>query len=351
MEGAYAGLVMKSGMEIGMRRGKRRAIHLPGELRISRDGGASIQKLFGLGELARIAKYAERQAGRVWLAIAPATERFGMRLAVLQQGGSGLKAVFEGGHLGRVEIILDDRGRAKNLTVGAEYSIAILPNKAFFEMYERRSIPTGGGGRSEPQGLGEARLRNFEDLMKGRVGMALDVATGIKVYLKTLLESCAVTCGNISPSMLKRTKEWLGDKNASFVAYDAEIGFPFKNREFDLAICDAFLEYVKDPIRVLKEMAGLLREGGELFLLEPVKALTSVEEFYPQDLWELALWRPIHDEGFKGEIIENELRRLGFEALERRTMEFEYPIYGVEKFRQEVVRFVKTTNKVINKVR
>ncbi len=333
------------GMEIGMRRGKKRAIHLPGELRVALDGSAEIQKLYGLGELASITKCKDVRAGTVWLAIAPATDKEGMRLAELKKSGSEVKAVFEGGTLSRIEVFLDDRGRARNLGIEAEYSIAILPKKAFFEFYERMSIPAGGRGRSEPQELGELRLRNFQDLMKGRAGKVLDAATGIKGYLKSLAEKCTITCGNISPSMLKRTREWLGTANAGFVAYDAEFGFPFKDGEFDLAICDAFLEYVDDPIKVLRRIAGLLRPEGELFLLEPISALAEAEEFYPQDLWEFALWRPIHDKGFNGSALEKELGGLGFEAVERKTMEFEYPMHGDERFRQEVVRLVKSRTK------
>jgi len=44
---------------------------------------------------------------------------------------------------------------------------------------------------------------------------------------------------------------------------------PFADGVYDAAICTQTLEHVKDPLRVVKELARVLKSGGQLFLSAP----------------------------------------------------------------------------------
>ncbi|MEE8402550.1 MAG: hypothetical protein V3R93_02240, partial [Candidatus Hydrothermarchaeaceae archaeon] len=81
----------------------------------------------------------------------------------------------------------------------------------------------------------------------------------------------------------------------------------------------------------------LVKKDGELLLLGPIKS--TVQDFYPQDLWEIALWRPRHDPFFNDRCMEETLKEKGFEIIEKREMRFRYPIYGPEEFCQSIVKF------------
>ncbi len=327
-------------MEIGMREGKRRAIHLPVRVEV-KSGGAIARSLYGDDEIARIEHAAGLEDGAYWLVVVPSTgEGDAMRLDELRAAGSSLSAKFTGGSFRSIDVRLDNRGRARNLEASADYSIRILPWKKFFEMYERRSIPVGKGRRCEPDETGKVRLRNIQEMARCNRGRALDAATGIKEYLLPIAEKCALICGNISPSMLLRTRAWL--EKGAFVAYDVESGFPFKTASFDLIICDALLEYLDEPPKVLGDVARVLKKKGELLLLEPIRPLSAVRDFYPQDLWEAAVWRPMHDDAFNAAAFERTLRDGGLGVVERRAMFFEYPIYGGERFQQDIVRLSKS---------
>jgi ubiquinone/menaquinone biosynthesis C-methylase UbiE len=123
------------------------------------------------------------------------------------------------------------------------------------------------------------------------------------------------------------------------VAYDIEEGLPFKYHTFDLVICDALLEYVADCHEALAQTSGLVKKGGKLLLLEPVKS--TVSEFYPQDLFEIALWRPRRDPLFNERCVEETLKARKFELVDRREMRFSYPIFEKEEFCQSIAKFQK----------
>ncbi|MEE8168733.1 MAG: methyltransferase domain-containing protein [Candidatus Hydrothermarchaeales archaeon] len=339
-------------MEIGMRRGKRRAIHVLGEVHDASKEKVEVKKLYSDEWLCSIHGEHEIKEGLTWVSIVPTegVARGAVRLMELKRGRKELLALFErekGGKSKKVEIKLDDRGRAKKLRVGEEYFVDLLSRKAFFERYERMSIAVGKGKRSEPNRIGEARIENFREMIDVQKGTSFDVATGIKEYLRILSKEGFTALGNISPSILSRTRDWLKSGSVGCIVYDAEAGFPFRDGSLDLVVCDAFLEYVLKPLKVLQELSRKLKRGGRLLLLEPLKPLSNVEEFYPQDLWEVALWRPLHDPSFNAEIVEGVLENIGFKVEDRRKMEFEYPIYRNERFRQDVVNFSFPSQKTL----
>jgi len=329
-------------MEVGLRKGKKKSIHLPIRISFEEDGSAKILGVINDKMLGIIERCHGLKSGKAWLTIVPPSGvGKSCLLKELNVDGRKLRVMFTDGPFGRIDILLDNRSRARNLEEGRRYSINILPWKKFFEMYERRSIPAGKGGRSEPSEVGMGRIKKFEGMVLSSNGRALDVATGLKGYLKKIGEKHILTCGNISSSMLKRTRSWLDNDKASFVSYDVESGLPFKKESFNLVICDALLEYVKDPKGVLVDISRLVVEKGELLLLEPIIPLSESEEFYPQDLWEFAIWRPLYQNTFNGMALEGVLQKEGFKVTARHTMNFEYSIYDSEKFQQDLVRFEK----------
>jgi ubiquinone/menaquinone biosynthesis C-methylase UbiE len=333
--------------KMGMRKGRRLAIHTFGE--VASVAGAKpfrteIFKTFSSEPLCTVISDRAVGEGLVYIAIAPAGGNGGpaMTLAKLEKKGNQLTAEFESkGPIKEARITLDDRGRARNLEEGKDYLFNVFSKRQFFDRYEKRSIPVGKGKRSEPDETGAERIANFLELADvGKGDMVLDTATGIKEYLRHFSKLGArLTCLNISPSILKKTREWLGDENANFVAYDIEEGIPFAYHSFDVVICDALLEYVADCHEAIAHASSLVKRGGSLLLLEPVKS--TVKDFYPQDLFEIALWRPRHDPLFNKRCMEETLRARKFKLVESREMRFSYPIFEKEEFCQSIAKFEK----------
>ena len=73
-------------------------------------------------------------------------------------------------------------------------------------------------------------------------------------------------------------------------------------------------------------------------LLEPVAG--DRVDFYPQDLWEVAIWRPIADKNFSRESIDSYLSKR-LEKIDEVRIEFTYPIWEEHSFSQVVARFRK----------
>ncbi len=339
-----------------MRKGKKRAIHTFGEVaNISKSGNLSrieIDRMYGGGNLLII--YSEKipKKGFVWIVIAPfRRELLGqdepfmiVRLIDLSVRDGQIIASFKSVEgEGKVEIVLDDRGRARNLKAGEDYIFDLMDRGRFFERYERGSIPAGAKGRSEPDSLGALRIQNFRELAKVSEGQrVLDVAAGVKDYLRYFSKKgCNLICTNISLSILKRTRAAVGAEKAAYVRCDIEKGFPFKDESFDLVVCDALLEYLSEPLRTLDQISGLIKGGGSLLLLEPARSLNKILDFYPQDLWEVALWRPIFDPDFNEALVEENLEERGFKVVEKRTMKFAYPLYDEEQFSQSIICLYK----------
>jgi SAM-dependent methyltransferase len=338
--------------KIGLRKGKKKAIHTFGTVSAQKGPITTLSKAYedDIFCMVNSRKPLEAEVGeRVWIAIAPYSEEMGERPAMtLIEMGSGhnlLDVTFESqvGPIKRLDIGLDDRGRAKNLKRGGQYMVKVFGKDRFFELFERRSIPSGKGkGRkSEPDEVGMRRMDAFRELagVGGRERI-LDAATGIKDYLKHFAKKgCHLTLGNISPTILEKTEEWLKVRDAEFVQYDIEKDLPFDEGSYDLIICDALLEYTLNPLDALGRLAHVLKPGGKLLLLEPVQPLAPVDDFYPQDLWEIALWRPLKDPEYNPGTIETALKDMGLAYKDMRAIEFDYPIWEGERFVQSVALF------------
>jgi SAM-dependent methyltransferase len=326
---------------VALRRGKKRAIHLPVRVERLSKGEYALLKLYSRERLGSFTG-AELPEGNAYIAIMP---RVGKgreyRISALNSRGDKLEVEFSSASE-KLKLELDNRGRAAKLSPKLRYSIRVVPWKRFYELFERRSIPAedSRGRRSEPDELAMRRIAAFESLLNPRTGeVVFDAATGIKSYLQKAKNNNAwLICGNLSTTILRRVKEWLS--YGSFLAYDVEHAVPLRNESCDWVIVDALLEYVEDATGALRNAAELLQRGGKLLLLEPIEA-EKCGDFYPQDLWELAIWRPIADEKFSRDVLSATLRSEGFERLAQVELEFGYKIYKEERFTQRIAMYKK----------
>jgi SAM-dependent methyltransferase len=337
---------------IGLRRGKRKALHIIGYVNeISGEGPfrIGIEKWIVGGRLCNLETEKSMEKGPVWIVVVPYNKEgvkkgLSMSLIRLTEKEDTIYAEFESedGPITRAKLHLDNRGRAKNLVEGDNYRFELLSPRRFFSSYEIKSLPVGGVGRSEPSEIGKRRIELISGLSgSGSGSRVLDSATGPKDYLKAISStSSQLVCANLSTPILKKTREWLEISGSEFVRYDVDRGFPFKNQSFDLVILDALLEYTQDPLQVLERAADILKTQGRLIVLEPIMG-KNLPKFYPQDLWEVAIWRPIGDKKFLKESFTELLEERGLKLVERKALDFEYILFSKESFSQTIGMFKK----------
>jgi len=116
----------------------------------------------------------------------------------------------------------------------------------------------------------------------------LDIATGPGYVAEGFARASREAVGiDLTEAMLaiaaERTK-LRGIANVSFRIGDAE-NLPFANEEFDVAVCRLALHHVREPLRVVREMARVCRTGGTV-LIEDIYASERSERAAYQDRWE-----------------------------------------------------------------
>jgi SAM-dependent methyltransferase len=126
-----------------------------------------------------------------------------------------------------------------------------------------------------------ARLRETERV--------LDIATGPGYIAEAFAKNSREVVGmDLTEAMLDiartRTAEH-GVKNISFRAGDAQ-NLPFGEGKFDVVVCRLALHHVRQPARVLAEMARVCRRGG-MVLVEDIYGSEHPERAAYQDRWEI----------------------------------------------------------------
>ena len=96
----------------------------------------------------------------------------------------------------------------------------------------------------------------------------LDIAAGTGLSAEAALAAVGptghVTAADISPAMVAKARERLGD--APNVALSVEDGqaLPFPDQSFDGGICNLGLMFFPDPVQGLLEFRRVLRPGGRV---------------------------------------------------------------------------------------
>ncbi len=118
-------------------------------------------------------------------------------------------------------------------------------------------------------GLSRGRALLFGHVAKGRV---LEVGAGTGRNLPYYPERALVVLSDVSPGMLARAAEKAGDRSrfVRFVVTDAE-DLAFRDGAFDGVLATCVFCTVPDPVRGLREARRVLKEGGEIVLLEHMR--------------------------------------------------------------------------------
>jgi ubiquinone/menaquinone biosynthesis C-methylase UbiE len=91
----------------------------------------------------------------------------------------------------------------------------------------------------------------------------LDAACGPGWYGEWLQKHGAnVTCLDVSPKMIKYTKERLKDCDVNIICADLDKPLPLKNNSFDLAIMPLAMDYLKDINFSIGEISRVLTDSG-----------------------------------------------------------------------------------------
>lgn len=124
---------------------------------------------------------------------------------------------------------------------------------------------------SEASADSPLRKRAASFIPKG--SRTLDVACGSAVNAQWLLPRGAYFGSDISDAGLRRVQQ----PNLQLACADAE-ALPYADASFDAAISSYALEHAVRPLRMLHEMARVVRPGGRVVLLGPS--------------WDLPFWYP-----------------------------------------------------------
>ncbi len=80
---------------------------------------------------------------------------------------------------------------------------------------------------------------------------------------------------DLSPKMIEKAKEnFRGKDNFHFLQANSE-SIPLDDNFFDIIICTNSFHHYLHPDNALKEMRRLLKDGGKLYLLDPVAELVG----------------------------------------------------------------------------
>src|SRR3990172_5352976 len=131
-------------------------------------------------------------------------------------------------------------------------------------LYDRLTAPM-----ERMLGLERGRAWVFERIAKGRV---LEVGAGTGKNLPYYPERALVVASDLSPGMLARAVQKAGDRSRAvrFVVTDAE-DLAFRDGSFDTVLAPCVFCTGPDPVRGLREARRVLKDGGEVVLLEHMR--------------------------------------------------------------------------------
>ena len=96
----------------------------------------------------------------------------------------------------------------------------------------------------------------------------LDIATGTGLSAEAALAAVGptghVTAADISPAMVAKARERLGNAQNVSVSVEDGQGLTFPDESFDAVLCNLGLIFFPDPVRGLSEFRRVLRPGGRV---------------------------------------------------------------------------------------
>jgi ubiquinone/menaquinone biosynthesis C-methylase UbiE len=108
----------------------------------------------------------------------------------------------------------------------------------------------------------------------------LDIATGTGLSAEAALAAVGptghVTAADISPAMVRKTRERLGKEPNVVISVEDGQALSFVDESFDAVLCNLGLMFFSDPARGLSEFRRVLRPGGRA----AVSVNTVVERSY-----------------------------------------------------------------------
>lgn len=135
-------------------------------------------------------------------------------------------------------------------------------------LYDLRELPM------ELLGFGRLRRELWSDVTGAAV---LEIGAGTGKNFPYHPPGAAVVALDLSPRMLRRAQRRAArlGKRIDLVLADAQ-ALPFRDGAFDAAAATFVFCSVPDPVLGLREAARVLKEGGEVHLLEHVRAANPV---------------------------------------------------------------------------
>lgn len=110
------------------------------------------------------------------------------------------------------------------------------------------------------------------------------------LFEKLISESKNKKCLQIGVRDKKYSPHWVSVDlydYSDYIDHNYDIHNPnFKNEKFDIVVCNAILEHVKDPVSAIKELNRVLKKGGLIWVEVPFN-----QPFHPSpnDYWRVTL--------------------------------------------------------------
>lgn len=126
-------------------------------------------------------------------------------------------------------------------------------------------------------GLERKRFSNWRKNLLGNLkGNILEIGVGTGKNLQYYHKDAKVIGIDLSSKMLSKAKEKLKqlknkNKNKKLLEMDAQ-NLKFKDNSFDYVVNTFVLCSVPDPVKTLKEMKRVLKNGGKILMLEHTKS-------------------------------------------------------------------------------